>query len=381
MNVYARQTWALLVDSYRELNYKKLFWITLILSVLVVVAFAGAGINEKGVTILKWEFETPFMNTAVMSKETFYKTYLVSLGVGVWLGWIATALALISTASIFPDFLTSGAVDLWLSRPISRVRLFVTKYIFGLLFVTLQVGAFALACFIVIGIRAGAWEPAIFLAVPLVVAFFSYLYAFCVLFGVLTRSTIAALLLTLLVWFGFFLVNSTETTLMAVRTMQQVHAEGVEKRLKRREDDAAKAGVESRPERVQQLKDELAEARTTVEKLDWWHGWSYRAKTVLPKTDETKELLSRSLVSLADLPDVPELSDLDDSMPGGPGMRPRDPADRRSFEQRMDEQRIAQRRIQTEIRERSVWWVLGTSLLFEAGVVGIAAMIFCRRDF
>lgn len=376
MSVYLNQTWALLVDSYRELNYKKLFWITLILSVLVVVAFAAAGINEKGVTILHWEFETPFLNTVVMSKETFYKTYLVQLGVSVWLGWIATGLALISTASIFPDFLTSGAVDLWLSRPISRVRLFVTKYCFGLLFVTLQVGAFALTAFLVIGIRAGAWEPAIFLAVPLVVCFFSYLYAFCVLFGVLTRSTIAALLLTLLVWFGFFLVNSTETTLMAVRTMQQVHAEGVEKRLKKREDDAAKAGEESRPERVAQLQQELADTRSVVDKLDWWHGWSYHAKTVLPKTDETKELLSRSLVSLADLPEIPELPVFDEPMEG-----PRDPAARRNFEQRMAEQRIAERRIQTELRERSIWWVLGTSLLFEAAVVGLAAAIFCRRDF
>jgi hypothetical protein len=32
-------------------------------------------------------------------------------------------------------------------------------------------------------------------------------------------------------------------------------------------------------------------------------------------------------------------------------------------------------------RERSVWWVLGTSLLFEAVVLGMACFIFVRRDF
>ncbi len=35
------QTWGLLVDAYRELNSKKLFWVVLMLSGLVVLAFAA----------------------------------------------------------------------------------------------------------------------------------------------------------------------------------------------------------------------------------------------------------------------------------------------------------------------------------------------------
>ena len=62
----------------------------------------------------------------------------------------------------------------------------------GLLFVALQVAIFATASYFVIGIRGGSWEPGVFLAIPLVVCFFSYLYAVSVFFGVLTRSTLAA---------------------------------------------------------------------------------------------------------------------------------------------------------------------------------------------
>lgn len=43
-----RQTWAILFDAYRELNAKKLFWITLALSGLVVVAFAMVSLTPKG---------------------------------------------------------------------------------------------------------------------------------------------------------------------------------------------------------------------------------------------------------------------------------------------------------------------------------------------
>ena len=49
-----RQTVALFIDAYRELNARKLFWITLILSVIVVVAFALLGINDRGISFLHW---------------------------------------------------------------------------------------------------------------------------------------------------------------------------------------------------------------------------------------------------------------------------------------------------------------------------------------
>ena len=36
---------------------------------------------------------------------------------------------------------------------------------------------------------------------------------------------------------------------------------------------------------------------------------------------------------------------------------------------------------QEEIRDRPLWWVLGTSLAFEFVVLGVASWIFVRRDF
>ena len=42
------QTRALFIDAYRELNAKKLFWITMALNLMAVVIFASLGINAKG---------------------------------------------------------------------------------------------------------------------------------------------------------------------------------------------------------------------------------------------------------------------------------------------------------------------------------------------
>src|SRR5947208_6942404 len=160
------QTLALLLDAYRELNAKKMFWIVLILSGIVVIAFAGTGINERGVTMFGMEFKS-VANTTLIPRAMWYKYLFSNLGIGFWLTFCAMILALISTASIFPEFIAGGSVDLYLSRPISRLRLFLTKYITGLLFVALQVAVFAILCFLVIGIRGRAWEPRIFLAVPI----------------------------------------------------------------------------------------------------------------------------------------------------------------------------------------------------------------------
>jgi hypothetical protein len=40
------QTLALLLDAYRELNARKMFWITLVLSGMCVIAFALFGVSE-----------------------------------------------------------------------------------------------------------------------------------------------------------------------------------------------------------------------------------------------------------------------------------------------------------------------------------------------
>ena len=50
MSAMMIQTWALFVDAYRELNSKRLFWITMTLSALVVAVFGMFGINERGLT-------------------------------------------------------------------------------------------------------------------------------------------------------------------------------------------------------------------------------------------------------------------------------------------------------------------------------------------
>lgn len=422
------QTYAILLDAYRELNAKKLFWIVLALSGLVVVVFALIGNNDRGITFLHWTFDFEFVSTKFIPQDQFYKIIFVNFGLAFWLTWIATALALVSTASIFPDFLAGGAIELALSKPIGRLRLFLTKYAAGLLFVLLQVGVFTLASFLVIGLRGGSWEPRILLAIPIVVLVFSYLYSVLVLVGVLWRSTIAALLVTLLVWFMIFLVNAADTTLLAIRTQTQLRVEaqgrqadelrtkvkelearaaapsgeaqaepepaapaerptegglfaGLKHGLKQAADEAQKqadpaAELSAAKNKLASREKRLAEISSTRDSLVKWHNITVGIKTTLPKTAETTALMERYVVDKSGLKQLRAESssrrEHNEQMPidfGDPDAPP------------MPNENVMAERIEQQLESRTEWWIIGTSLGFECVMIALGAWIFCRREF
>ncbi len=380
------QTWAILIDAYRELSSRKLFWLGLFISCIVAATFGAVGLTPTGLTLLFWDVEAAFFNSTIFKPAAFYKMMFMVLGVSVWLTWGATILAILSTASIIPDFVSSGSIELMLSKPISRLRLFLTKYAVGLLFVAIQSAVFCAAAFMVIGLRGGVWELGLFLAVPFVVLIFSFLHCVCALVGMLTRSTLAAMILTGIFWLALFSVHATESFMLTWRIQRELEVESGQKRLDSLSKQLADRGIdpaapadESSPEppdrAVSKLLDDrarvdrdLAELTLSRENARRWHRYVFAAKTVLPKTSDSTELLRRILVKTADLP---RGEDDDRDMRDSPMGRPKFPVSIREFADRQ----------QQVMDERPAWWILGTSLGFEAMVLGIACWIFARRDF
>jgi ABC-type transport system involved in multi-copper enzyme maturation permease subunit len=382
------QTAALFLDAYRELNAKRMFWIVLMLSLVVVVAFAGTGIDAQGITLFGWQFKAPVINTNVISRALWYKYLFSNFGVGFWLTLVGMVLALISTAGIVPDFIAGGSVDLYLCRPISRLRLFLTKFLTGLLFVTLQVCLFTTACFLVLGIRGGVWAPRIFLAIPLVVLVFSYLFSFCVLVGLLTRSTIASLLLTILFWLLIFGVDVSEKATLTARIAGDMETTAYANRFVYNDKERAlaqekkQAGDPAADQDLQRIQTERAALEEKKRKSDpgrqnmaTAHRILYATKTFLPKTSETNSLLDRWLDVTDDIADERRERRAQRRRTGGwfPTFSDR-------TEVRVDDPDVG-REAEDQLRDRPVSWVIGTSLAFEAVVLALAAWIFVRRDY
>lgn len=384
------QTWALTVDAYRELSARRLFWVTLALNALVIVVFGSLGISEKGVSFWNWTFRDTELIGAIATPELFYKAQFVSWGIP-FLSWASTVLALISTAGMIPEMIAEGAIETTLSKPIGRVRLFLTKYALGLLFVALQVLVFSAGCFGVIWLRGKSLTPELFLAVPIVVLFFSYLFCVTALVGLLTRSTIAALLVTVLFWVTLFGVNLADTLLIGQREGTMLRAEDAKRQVDRQVEEADEQ-LRARAERGEPVVDgegnviedlerqreamvfSLAGSRARLaereEAVETWQLWSRRVtalKTVLPKTQETIGQLEKQLITQEDLA----------AIIGGREDEPRrPPGDAPAFA----DPRAAPR-IEAALRGRTTGWVIGTSLVFEAVVLTICAVMFARRDF
>lgn len=354
------QTLAIFHDSYRELNSKKLFWVTLALSGLVALSFLTVGIDAKGISVFGHYIGFEQVNSTSFSRSSFYRFLFVGWGIQLWLTTAATILGLISTTGFFPDFLSSGSVDLYLSKPIGRFRLFLTKYTAALLFVAIQLALFCLASIIVLRVRGGFWAPKIFLAVPICLAFYSYLFAVSVLVGVLTRSQIAALMLTLLFWFIVFGIHGVEIFTHKNELARDFEAA----RLQRNLDHPS---FFHRPFDV--IRTDLKTAEESRANWKVWYRNFHVAMAALPKTSETVELLPRYLFSKEELAEArPGGATNDDDPPPSPFGISTDDIN-------------ANIALQKEALNRSLGWVIGTSLGFEAVVVGLAAWIFCRRDY
>jgi ABC-type transport system involved in multi-copper enzyme maturation permease subunit len=120
---------------------------------------------------------------------------------------VAILLSVIITAFFVPNMLRKGTVDLLLVKPIHRSTLLVYKYVGGLSFILLNTAFAVGGVWLVLGLRSGVWSPNFLLMIPLITFFFAILYAASALFGVLTRSVIASILLTCGVWFFLWVVG------------------------------------------------------------------------------------------------------------------------------------------------------------------------------
>jgi len=153
------------------------------------------------------------------------ENYLVN-GIGAW---VAILVSIVITAFFVPNMLRKGTIDLLLAKPISRVTLLLYKYVGGLIFIFLNTTVAILGVWLALSLRSGVWAPSFLISIPIITFFFAILYAVSTLFGVLTRSPIVAILLTVAVWFGLFLVGVTHGFVEATRkadNVQRLHKAG-----------------------------------------------------------------------------------------------------------------------------------------------------------
>ncbi len=144
-------------------------------------------------------FELPIPTTLRDGVYTLEKRLVNDVG-----AWVLLLVSVVVTAGFVPDMLRKGAADLLIAKPIGRGRLLAYKYLGGLIFVFILTAVTVGGVWAVVGVRTGLWSPNFLALIPVLTFYFAVLYAVSVLSAVLTRSTLVAILATLVAWAVFF---------------------------------------------------------------------------------------------------------------------------------------------------------------------------------
>jgi ABC-type transport system involved in multi-copper enzyme maturation permease subunit len=114
--------------------------------------------------------------------------------------WVTVLVGIIITSFFFPNMLRKGTVDLLLVKPVHRWALLLYKYIGGLTFIFVCTAYTIVGMWLVLGLRSGLWPNGSLLLIFTITFFFSILYAISTFVGVVTRSTVTAIMLTLMAY-------------------------------------------------------------------------------------------------------------------------------------------------------------------------------------
>ncbi len=153
--------------------------------------------------------ELPIQETQLHQIGEQVLSFLVSRLVGN----IGVFIALLVTASIVPQMLDSGAIDLLLSKPVSRPLLFLSKFFGGCTFILLNATFLIAGLWAIVGWRFGIWSEGLLWTIPVFVFVFAIYYSVSTLAAVIWRNAVVSIVVSILFWAICFAVGLAKSSL------------------------------------------------------------------------------------------------------------------------------------------------------------------------
>jgi ABC-2 type transport system permease protein len=107
---------------------------------------------------------------------------------------LGTFLAIFATAHLVPRLQEKGTIDLYLSRPVGRVRLLLSRYVAGLLLAAANIVYLIGSIWVIVMWKTHVVHPRFFLAGAVILFVIATLLAFAFLVGVITSSTAVSIM-------------------------------------------------------------------------------------------------------------------------------------------------------------------------------------------
>lgn len=211
MNVSILQ--GLVLDAWQQVLDNKVFRLLLGVALLLVVPTFLIGFHSTHVeflwgvgsisyadmlSVLPGEFQS--ITAQIEEPGIALIQILQDLIVSSFAGTMGVVLAIAATSFFVPRMLERGAADTLFSKPVPRWALLASRYVSGLLFVAALSFLLVLGMYLGFRFTSGYDDPGFLWSALTLVYLYSALHAFSLLVATLTRSSVAAILLTIVLF-------------------------------------------------------------------------------------------------------------------------------------------------------------------------------------
>ena len=125
----------------------------------------------------------------------------VESGVAILLFTGGIFLSLFATSSLIPSMLDPGNIDLFISKPVSRVMIISGRFLGSVAIVAFNVFYMIIFSWLTISLKSGIWNVGFLYAALMIVLAFTILFTLMTFLGLLTKSGPFSLMLTYLILF------------------------------------------------------------------------------------------------------------------------------------------------------------------------------------
>lgn len=191
------QLFAIIEDTFREAISRKVFLFFFGISSLVILLFLlffSLSSVEGMIGMMNLSEDKNSIRSIIIGIQVFIIGPLYAGGL---------FLSIFSASSFIPNMLEKGAIDLLLSKPISRATLLLGKFLGGTLIVFLNIAYLVSAIWLMISLKFEIWNIEFLYTIVLITYIFMIFYILMMFIGILTQSSIFAMIISYLVFFIF----------------------------------------------------------------------------------------------------------------------------------------------------------------------------------
>ena len=181
---------ALIADTFRESFAKKIFWgfwgcSTVLL--LLMLTVLSVDIVEGSMAMVKL-FGKEVSNGRPENVELIVDLALG--GIAAFLFSVGLFLAIFAAAGLIPTVFEPGRIELLASKPISRTRLLLGKYVGALAVVGLNIAYLVVGAWLVLGFKTGIWKVEFLGSAALAIFAFAVMLTVVALTAVVSNSAV-----------------------------------------------------------------------------------------------------------------------------------------------------------------------------------------------